>query len=656
MATSLSASLPLARAGLQSACGSMSGAFPSALGLRAFGAPHRYCAPVPKPYDFRRRNGLLRPRQRQTFLHTHFTGSDVTENRVRELISGDEAIARGAFEAGISVATGYPGTPSTEIIETIHASYPSIYAQWSPNEKAALEVALGAAMGGARALVTMKHVGLNVAADPLFTAAYTGVQGALVVVTADDPQLHSSQNEQDNRWYARAAKIAMLEPSDSQEAKDFVLKAVEMSERFDTPVLLRITTRIAHSEGIVEFGEPSTARPAAAFKPRRDKYVMIPAYARKRHKVVEERLSAIQAFGETSELNRIERGSADLGIIASGVVYEYAREASPEASMLKLGLTYPLPAALIRKFVSSVKRCVVVEELDDILTTEIRATGLEVEGKAPAFRLGEFNVDRVRAIVNGSDREPETLTVAARPPALCAGCPHRAAFTVLKKCKAIVTGDIGCYTLSVLPPLEVMESCVCMGASIGMAFGLRKALPPDEARRVVGVIGDSTFFHSGVTGLMDAVYNGATGVVMILDNRTTAMTGRQGHPGTGEALTGNGKAVSIEELCAGLGVANVAVIDPIDVKSLEAEVRAAMKRDGVNVVVARRPCILLERPKHRRRARVTAEKCKVCGLCVATGCRAIVKGEKSVSVEPAVCMACGLCVNICPTGAIAIEE
>jgi indolepyruvate ferredoxin oxidoreductase, alpha subunit len=582
--------------------------------------------------------------------------SKVIENKTRELLSGDEAIARGAFEAGITVATGYPGTPSTEILEAIHASYPSIYAQWSPNEKAALEVALGASMGGARALVTMKHVGLNVAADPLFTASYTGVEGALVIVTADDPELHSSQNEQDNRWYARAAKLAMLEPSDSQEARDFVLKAVEMSERFDTPVLLRITTRVAHSEGIVQFGEPVQPRAAAAFKPRRDKYVMIPAYARRRHKIVEERQNVIAAFGETSDLNRIERGSSDLGIIASGVAYQYAREAFPDASILKLGLTYPLPAGLIRKFVSSVRRCVVVEELDDILTTEIRAMGLAVTGKAALFRLGEFNVDRVRAIVTGADKEPETLTVAARPPALCAGCPHRAAFAVLKKCKAIVTGDIGCYTLSVLPPLETMESCVCMGASIGMAFGLRKALPPDEARRVVGIIGDSTFFHSGVTGLTDAVYNGATGVVMILDNRTTAMTGRQGHPGTGEALSGEGKAISIEGICTGLGVSNVAVIDPVETKSLEAEVRAAMKRDGVNVIVARRPCILLERPKHRRRGKVAAEKCKLCGLCIATGCRAIAKGEKSVSIDSTVCMACGLCVNICPTGAIVIEE
>ncbi len=579
----------------------------------------------------------------------------MTSTKTRDILSGDEAIARGAFEAGITVATAYPGTPSTEILETISARFPSVYAQWSPNEKAALEVALGASMGGARVLVAMKHVGLNVAADPLFTAAYTGVTGALVVVTADDPSLHSSQNEQDNRWYARAAKVPMLEPSDSQEAKDFVAKAVEVSERFDTPVLLRITTRVAHSEGVVELGAEPKARERQAFRSQRQKYVMIPAYARMRHRIVEEHLAALAAFAEETDLNRVEKGTSELGIIASGVACEYAKEAFPEASILKLGMTFPLPAQKIRRFAASVKRCVVVEELDDILATEIRALGVDVASKAPTFRLGELNVDRVRAVVEGASAEPETLAVKSRPPALCSGCPHRAAFHVMKKLKCIVTGDIGCYTLSVLPPLEMMESCVCMGASIGMAFGLRKALPPDEARRVVGVIGDSTFFHSGVTGILDAVYNGATGVVVILDNRTTAMTGRQGHPGTGEALSGEGRQVSIEDVCRGIGVENVVTLDPIAIKGMEKELKAAMDRDGVNVIVARRPCILLSRPTERKAAHVDAAKCKVCGLCVNTGCRAIIRTDKAVTIDVTQCTACGLCVEVCPFDAIAIE-
>lgn len=575
----------------------------------------------------------------------------------KHLLSGDEAVARGAFEAGIRVATAYPGTPSTEILETIAKTYPSIDSQWSPNEKVAFEVALGASMGGGRALVAMKHVGLNVAADPLFTAAYTGVTGALVVITADDPQLHSSQNEQDNRWYARAAKVPMLEPADSQEAKEMIAAAVEISERFDTPVLVRLTTRVAHSESVVAFAEPRPRAAVPAYKAAREKFVMIPAYARRRHKFVEERTRAIAEFAETSGVNRVEEGSRDLGVICSGVAYQYVKEAFPNASVLKLGLTFPLPKRLISAFAASVKRAVVVEELDDILATEIRAMGLAVESKAEPFLLGELDPDRVRAIVEGARTESARAAVAARPPAMCAGCPHRGAFHVLKKMKAILTGDIGCYTLSVMPPLEVMDSCVCMGASIGMAFGMRKVLPPEDARRVVGVIGDGTFFHSGVTGLMDAVYNGATGVVLILDNRTTAMTGRQGHPGTGLRLSGQmGNNVNIEDICRAVGVKNVVAVDPIDVKAFEAEMKAALAREGVSVVIARRPCVLLAKPDRSRRLSIDDKKCKVCGLCLAAGCRALVKADGRITVDNALCTACGLCVQVCPSAALDISK
>jgi len=581
----------------------------------------------------------------------------VTDTVERALLSGDEAIARGAFEAGISVATAYPGTPSTEILEAIGAEYQKIDSQWSPNEKAAMEVALGASMGGGRALVATKHVGLNVAADPLFTASYTGVVGALVVVTADDPSLHSSQNEQDNRWYARAAKLPMLEPSDSQEAKDFVAEAVRISEEFDTPVFLRITTRIAHSKAVVELGDPAERREVSGFEPRRDKFVMIPAYARRRHVVVEERMRALGEFSETAALNRIEEGSSDLGVITSGIAYQYVKEAFPEASVLKLGLTHPLPEKLIRRFAASLGRVVVVEELDDILTTEIRAMGVDVAGKAPAFRVGELNVDRVRAIGGGAEEESQAAAAKVRPPALCPGCPHRAAFYVLKKCKAIVTGDIGCYTLSVLPPLEMMESCVCMGASIGMAFGLRKVLPPEDARRVVGVIGDSTFFHSGVTGVMDAVYNGADGVIVVMDNRTTAMTGGQGHAGTGETLSkGCGREVGVEELCRGIGVAHVAALDPFETERLEQELDAAFNRKGVTVIVTRRPCVLLERPEYKGPVHIDAEKCKLCGRCTTIGCRAIVQGDEVIEVDARLCVSCGLCVEVCPFDAMYFEE
>ncbi|MCX5684115.1 MAG: thiamine pyrophosphate-dependent enzyme, partial [Planctomycetota bacterium] len=480
----------------------------------------------------------------------------------RLLLSGNKAVALAARNLGIALGTGYPGTPSTEILEEF--SELGGRAQWAPNEKVALEVGLGAAFGGARALVTMKHVGLNVAADPLFTAAYTGVSGALVVISADDPGLASSQNEQDNRRYAVAAGVPMIEPSDSQEAYDFLAEAVALSERWKLPVLLRMTTRVCHA--LTPVIPHPLAGPSSPPHFERDVAgrVMIPAYARPAHKRLRAKLAEIAAWGETAPLVRRIDGDRALGIIASGISYQHAREAAPGASFLKLGLTYPLPIEAIRAFAASVKRCVVLEEGDPYLVEAIRAAGIAVEGKAEMFRFGELNVDRVRRILAG-DASPEAPPPRGKPPQLCAGCPHRIAFETLSKLGCIVAGDIGCYTLGVLPPLEAMDSCVCMGASISVGLGLRHVLPEAEARRVVSVIGDSTFVHSGITGLVEMIYNPPpTGhVVLILDNGTTAMTGLQEHPGTGRTLDHkpSGKVV-FENLGRALGIKNVSVVDP----------------------------------------------------------------------------------------------
>ena len=485
----------------------------------------------------------------------------MTDQR-RMLLSGNEAAALAARDAGVALGAGYPGTPSTEILE--HFSRLGGAAQWSPNEKVATEVALGASYAGARSLVTMKHVGLNVAADPFFTAAYTGVSGAMVVVSADDPGMASSQNEQDNRHYARAAGVPMLEPSDSQEAYDFTLAAVELSERHRTPVLLRLTTRICHSKTVVR---PTGRVPAPApvgFQHDRPGRVMIPAYARLAHRHLRAKLAEIAAWAETCDLNRVIRGGGDLGIITSGVSYAHAREAAPGASFLKLGLTYPLPLERARRFASSVRRCVVIEEGDPYLVESLRAAGVAVEGKAEMYRFGELNVQRVRRILAG-DTSAEPVPPPGKAPQLCQGCPHRAAFTVLSKLDCIVTGDIGCYTLGVLPPFEAMDSCVCMGASITVGLGLRHVLPDDQARRVVSVIGDSTFVHTGISGLVEMVYNPPkTGhVVIILDNGTTAMTGMQEHPGTGRRLDHSPtNRLVFEDLAAAMGVEYIKVVDP----------------------------------------------------------------------------------------------
>jgi indolepyruvate ferredoxin oxidoreductase alpha subunit len=512
------------------------------------------------------------------------------------LVSGNEAVALAAVDGAVSLGAGYPGTPSTEILE--HLSELGGHAQWSPNEKVAMEVALGASFAGARTLVTMKHVGLNVAADPFFTAAYTGVSGAMVVVSADDPGMASSQNEQDNRHYARAAGVPMLEPSDSQEAYDFLLAAIELSERHGTPVLLRMTTRVCHSKTVLRQRRHAAPPRPVTFHRDRPGRVMIPAYARPAHRRLRAKLGEIAAWGEGCPLNRVEEGGKELGIITSGISYMHAREAAEGASFLKLGLTYPLPAEKARQFASSVRRCVVIEEGDPYLVESLRAAGVRVEGKAEVFRFGELNVDRVRRIL-ARDDSAEPSPPPGKSPQLCQGCPHRTAFAVLSKLDCIVTGDIGCYTLGVLPPFEAMDSCVCMGAGITVGLGLRHVLSDAEARRVVSVIGDSTFVHSGITGLVEMVYNPPkTGhVVIILDNGTTAMTGMQEHPGTGRRLdhSATGRVV-FEDLARAIGIEHVKVVDPAaGAEAFEQVVTEALDSGTLCMIIARRPCLIASR-------------------------------------------------------------
>ena len=510
-----------------------------------------------------------------------------------QLLSGNEAVALAARDAGVALGVGYPGTPSTEILECFDDL--GGWAQWSPNEKVAFEVALGVAFGGAAALVTMKHVGVNVAADPLFTSAYSGVAGALVLVSADDPGLASSQNEQDNRRYAVAAGVPMLEPADSQEAYDFTLAAFEISARWHLPVMLRMTTRVCHSKTLVDQHGPARQPADPHFTRDIAGRVMVPMNARPAHRRLRQKLAEIAAWNETSSLNQTIDGKRDRGIITSGVAFMHVREAAPEAAVLKLGMTYPLPLEQIRQFAESVKRCLVVEENDPYLFEQIRAAGIGVEQKQEMYRFGELNVARVRRIL-ANDTSPEATPTSGKPPALCAGCPHRATFELLGKLDCIVAGDIGCYTLGAMKPIEAMDSQLCMGASIGMGLGLRHVLPEADARRVVSVIGDSTFFHSGVTGLIEMVYNRpATGhVVVILDNSTTAMTGLQENPGTGCAL-GHEPAgrVVLENLVRSLGVENVTVLDPAtQQEKFEQSLRGALACNELSVIIARRPCIL----------------------------------------------------------------
>ncbi len=570
-----------------------------------------------------------------------------------ELLLGNEAVARGAWEAGARVATAYPGTPSTEITEVL-AAWPEIYSEWSPNEKVALEVAIGASMGGARSLCCMKHVGLNVAADPLFTVAYTGVNGGLVIVVADDPGMHSSQNEQDSRYYARSAHVPMLEPADSAECLEYTRRAFEISEAYDTPVFVRLVTRVAHARSLAQPGERQEA-PLKDYAKNAAKWVMMPAAARARHLAVEARERRLAGEIGTLGLNRIEYNDKEIGVVCSGNAYNYVKEAMPAASVLKLGMVYPLDEGIIREFAENVHRLYVVEELEPYFEDAVRAMGIQVDaGKNRTGLQGELFARKLGYLFAG-EPEPgplETAGIPARPPVLCPGCPHRGLFSVLGKLKLTVAADIGCYTLGALPPLSAVDSVVCMGASIGMAMGLEKARGEDFAKKTVAVIGDSTFVHSGITGLVNVVYNQGHSTVIIADNSTTGMTGHQPNPTTGFNIhLGPAPQLSLEKLCEAIGVPSVRVVDPYDLKALEAILKEELAKDCASVVITRRPCILLTKERIAPMA-INKAACISCGRCMQIGCPAILKTGDGMKIDDSLCRGCGLCANVCPKSAI----
>jgi len=580
---------------------------------------------------------------------------------MKELMLGNEAVARGAYEGGCAFGSGYPGTPSTEILEYL-APYENVLVQWAPNEKVGLEVAVGASMAGARSVVTMKHVGLNVAADPFFSAGYMGVNAGLIVVSADDPAMHSSQNEQDNRWLAKAAKVLMVEPADAEEGRWMMREAFALSEQFDSPVLFRMTTRVCHQTGVVQPEDPVEA-PTFDYETDIFKHVLLPGHARLRRHKVEERLVAAEAFGNESNLwNPVFGGSNGVGIITSGVSFGYVREAMPEASVLKLGLTNPLPLDRIRRFAESVKELIVVEELDPYLEEQILAAGVTVEGLARRPYFGELNLPLVEEALLGEGRDKVTISLAGveiprRPPTLCPGCGHRPVFKVLRDMKLNVMGDIGCYTLGALKPLSAQETCLCMGASIGMAEGLELFAGGKVAERVVAVIGDSTFFHSGITGLIDLVVHGSKATVLILDNSITAMTGAQPHPGTGVDVRGEEAArIDIADVCRGVGVKRVAVVEPYDMDNLEKVIAEELAADEVSAIVVRAPCVLNERVKFAEPVELDLSLCNKCGLCIRVGCMAIREKNGYPEILADLCNGCGVCVQVCPQEALTIPE
>jgi len=581
----------------------------------------------------------------------------------RALLSGNEAIARGAWEAGVTIATGYPGTPSTEILESARAYSDDIYCEWSPNEKVALEVAAGACLSGARTIVTMKHVGLNVAADPLMTLAYIGTVGGLAICVADDPGMHSSQNEQDTRHYARFGKVPILEPSDSQEAKDFVALAMEISETHSTPVLLRSTTRVSHSSGAVTLGERRPTAPLQGFQKNPQRFVPIPLYGRPMRVRLEERLAALGAEANTSPANRIEWGDRSLGIIAEGIAYQYVRELAPEASVLKIGWVWPFPDQLIREFASGVQRLLIVEELDPILEEHVRSLGIACEGRSLVPGIGELSSDRLAAALGKSAPASSykiDADLPARPPVLCPACPHRGIFSALGKFDVVVTGDIGCYSLGVFPPLKRIDTILCMGGGISMAHGMQKANEKngDTSRalpKVVGIVGDSTFFHSGITGLLDIAYNKGAATIIVVDNRITAMTGHQDHPGTGRTLMGEDTiSASVEDFGRACGIKNIATVDPYDLKESIETIGEALRSDEPWLIVARSPCPLHARKSVGPARQVDQELCKKCKACLKLGCPAIEWANDEIRVNELLCGGCTLCQQVCKEGAIAI--
>ena len=575
----------------------------------------------------------------------------------KTIMLGNEAIARGAYEAGVKLSSAYPGTPSTEISEYL-SKYDEVYTEWAPNEKVACEVAIGASFSGVRSLACMKHVGLNVASDPLYTFAYTGVNGGSVIVVADDPGLASSQNEQDTRMVARSAHVPVVEPSDSQEAKDFIKIAYEISEKYDTPVIFRTTTKLAHSQSVVELydreevADKEYARNTA-------KYVMMPASAIGRHLVVEDRENRLAKDAASLSINRIEMGDTKIGFITSGIAYQYVKEACPEASVLKLGLVNPISKELIADFCSKVETVYIFEELEPVIEEQVRAWGFSVKGKEVFTRQGEYSANLLKRVIYGSDDCVfDKKDAPARPPILCPGCPHRSVYSVLNKLKIHASGDIGCYTLGAVPPLAVVDTCVCMGASISALHGMEKGKGKDYIKNWVAVIGDSTFLHTGINSLVNMVYNKSTATVMILDNRTTGMTGHQDHAATGKTLKGEETyAIDLGELCRTIGVPNVIEVNAFDVKELEKILKESTASDELTVIITKSPCVLLKGQKFPNVCLANPEACKKCGMCLKIGCPAITKNaDGTIKIDQTMCNGCGLCKNYCKFGAIETVE
>lgn len=572
----------------------------------------------------------------------------------KKIMLGNEAIARGAYEAGVKVSAAYPGTPSTEISENIVKYKDVIYAEWSPNEKVATEVAIGASISGVRAMCSMKHVGVNVASDPLYTISYGGVNGGLVLVAADDPGLYSSQNEQDTRCVARAAQVPVLEPSDSQEAKDMMKLAFELSEKYDTPMILRTTTRLSHSQGLVTL-EDRVEIEDKPYERNPAKFVMMPGNAKGRHIYVEKRLKQMAEDACTMSINRAEYGDTSIGFIASGIAYQYVKEVFPNASVLKLGLVHPLPRKLIEEFASKVERLIVFEELEPVYEEQIKSWGIPCEGKELFTVQGEYSANMLReAVLKEKVETKAPAQVPARPPILCPGCPHRSTYYVLKKLGIHAAGDIGCYTLGAVAPLNVVDTTVCMGASISTLHGMEKAKGKEYIKNWVAVIGDSTFMHTGVNSLMNMVYNQGTGTVLILDNSTTGMTGHQDHAATGKTLQGDiVPAISIYKLCKSMGIENVVEVNAFDTAALEKTIKEEVSRDAVSVVIVCAPCALLKGQVFPNKCVALSEKCKKCGACLKPGCPALTKNaDGTISIDETMCNGCGLCRQLCKFEAI----